>query len=59
MEARVTLLLFLLGIARPGLGYLKNDADGEAVIREVSALLYDTFSRLAHSSDLGRVISER
>lgn len=39
--------------------YLKNDADGEAVIREISAVLYDTFSRLARSSDLGRVISER
>jgi hypothetical protein len=39
--------------------YLKNDADGETVIREISALLHDTFSRLARSSDLGRVISGR
>lgn len=39
--------------------YLKRDAEGDAVIREISALLYDTFSRLARSSDLGRVISER
>jgi beta-lactamase class A len=39
--------------------YLKKDAEGDAVIREISALLYETFSRLARSSDLGRVISER
>jgi beta-lactamase class A len=39
--------------------YLKNDADGEAVIREISAILYDTFGRLARSSEVGRVISER
>jgi beta-lactamase class A len=39
--------------------YLRNDADGEAAIREVSAALYDTFHRLATASDLGRVISDK
>ena len=39
--------------------YLRRDADGEALIREVSAALFDTFDRLARSSDLGRIISER
>lgn len=39
--------------------YLKRDEDGERAIREISAILYDTFDRLARSSDLGRVISEK
>jgi beta-lactamase class A len=39
--------------------YLRRDADGEAFIREVSAALFETFDRLARSSDLGRIISER
>ena len=39
--------------------YLRRDEDGEALIREVSAALFETFDRLARSSDLGRVISER
>ena len=39
--------------------YLKRDADGEAAIRDISAAVYETFDRLARSSDLGRVISER
>lgn len=39
--------------------YLKKDEDGEKAIREISAILYDTFDRLARSSDLGRVISEK
>jgi beta-lactamase class A len=39
--------------------YLRRDADGEAAIREISAALYQTFDRLARSSDLGRVISEK
>ena len=39
--------------------YLRKDEDGEALIREVSAALFETFDRLARSSDLGRVISER
>ena len=37
--------------------YLRRDADGEAAIREISAALFETFDRLARSSDLGRVIS--
>ncbi len=39
--------------------YLRRDEDGEAAIREISAALFETFDRLARSSDLGRVISER
>lgn len=39
--------------------YLKRDDDGEEAIRQVSAAVFDTFDRLARSSDLGRVISER
>ena len=39
--------------------FLKNDEDGATAIREISAALYETFDRLARSSDLGRVISER
>jgi beta-lactamase class A len=39
--------------------YLRKDADGESVIREISAALYETFDRLARASDLGRVISDK
>jgi beta-lactamase class A len=39
--------------------FLKNQEDGAAAIREISAALYETFDRLTRSSDLGRVISER
>ena len=39
--------------------YLRRDPDGEAAIREISAALFETFDRLARSSDLGRIISER
>jgi beta-lactamase class A len=39
--------------------YLKRDADGEEAIRRISAAAFETFDRLARSSDLGRVISER
>ncbi len=39
--------------------YLKRDEDGDQAIREISAILYDTFDRLARSSELGRVISEK
>jgi beta-lactamase class A len=39
--------------------FLRRQADGEAAIREISAALFETFDRLARSSDLGRVISER
>jgi beta-lactamase class A len=39
--------------------FLHRDEDGAAAIREISAALYETFDRLARSSDLGRVISEK
>ncbi len=39
--------------------YLKRDKDGEAVIAEISAAIYETFDRLARSSEFGRVISPR
>jgi beta-lactamase class A len=39
--------------------YLRRDAEGEALIRDVSAALFETFDRLARSSELGRIISER
>jgi len=39
--------------------YLRHDADGEAAIKQISSALYETFDRLARSSDLGRVISEK
>jgi beta-lactamase class A len=39
--------------------YLRHDADGEGAIREVSAAIFETFDRLARSSEYGRVISER
>jgi beta-lactamase class A len=39
--------------------YLRRDADGAAAIREISAALYETFDRLARSSALGRIISEK
>jgi beta-lactamase class A len=39
--------------------YLRRDADGEALIRDVSAAVFETFDRLARSSELGRIISER
>jgi beta-lactamase class A len=39
--------------------YLRRDADGDAAIRELSAILFDTFDRLARSSGYGRIISER
>lgn len=39
--------------------YLRRDTDGEQAIREISAAAYETFDRLARSSELGRVISER
>ena len=39
--------------------YLHRDADGNEAIRAVSAALYETFDRLARSSDLGRIISEK
>jgi beta-lactamase class A len=39
--------------------YLKRDADGDEAIRGISAAAFETFDRLARSSDLGRIISER
>jgi len=39
--------------------HLRHDADGDALVREVSAALFDTFDRLDRASDLGRIISER
>ena len=39
--------------------YLRRDKDGEGAIREVSAALYETFSRLARASEYGRTISEK
>ena len=39
--------------------YLRRDEDGEKLIREVSAAVFETMDRLARSSDLGRIISER
>jgi beta-lactamase class A len=39
--------------------YLRRDADGEAVIRDLSSAIYETFDRLARASDLGRIISDK
>ncbi|HXB56181.1 MAG TPA: serine hydrolase [Vicinamibacteria bacterium] len=39
--------------------YLRRDKEGEAAIREISAALYETFSRLAQASEYGRIISEK
>lgn len=39
--------------------YLRREADGEAAIAELSAAIYDTFDRLARSSDYGRIVSDR
>ena len=39
--------------------YLEREADGEDAIQELSAAIYSIFDRLARSSELGRVVSER
>ena len=39
--------------------YLRREADGEAAIAEISAAIYETFDRLARSSEYGRIVSER
>jgi beta-lactamase class A len=39
--------------------YLRREADGEAAIAEISTAVYDTFDRLARSSEYGRIVSER
>lgn len=36
--------------------YLRDDADGERAIAQISAALYETFDRLARASELGRFI---
>jgi len=39
--------------------YLRREADGEAAIAEISTAAYETFDRLARSSEYGRIVSER
>jgi beta-lactamase class A len=39
--------------------YLRREADGEAAIAELSAAIYDTFDRLARSSEHGRIVTDR
>jgi beta-lactamase class A len=39
--------------------YLHRDAEGEAAIAGLSAAIYDTFDRLARSSEHGRLIDEK
>jgi beta-lactamase class A len=39
--------------------FLRREKDGEDAIAEISAAVYDTFDRLARSSEHGRVISDR
>jgi beta-lactamase class A len=39
--------------------YLRREADGEAVIAELSTAIYETFDRLARASEHGRIISDR
>ena len=39
--------------------YLKRDADGNPAIARISQLVYEHVSRLARSSDIGRVVSDK
>jgi beta-lactamase class A len=39
--------------------YLTKDADGEEAIRALSAAVFETFDRLARSSEVGRVVSDQ
>jgi len=39
--------------------YLRREKDGEEAIAEISSALHDTFDRLSHSSEYGRIISDR
>lgn len=39
--------------------YLKRDADGNPAIARISKLVYEHVSRLARSSDIGRVVSDK
>jgi beta-lactamase class A len=38
--------------------YLRREADGEAAIADLSAAIYETFDRLARSSEYGRIVSD-
>ncbi|HEY6554527.1 MAG TPA: serine hydrolase [Vicinamibacteria bacterium] len=38
--------------------FLRRDTEGASAIREISAILYDTFDRLARSSEHGRILSD-
>ncbi len=39
--------------------YLRHEADGDAAIAELSAAAYETFDRLARSSEYGRALGDR
>ena len=39
--------------------YLKRDADGNAAIAKVSKIVYEHLARLARSSEIGRVVSDK
>ena len=39
--------------------YLRRDADGEDLIREVSAILYEVFDRLDRAAETGRLLRDR
>jgi beta-lactamase class A len=39
--------------------YLKRDADGNPAITKISRAVYEHFARLARSSEIGRVVSEK
>jgi beta-lactamase class A len=39
--------------------YLRREVEGESAIAELSAAIYDTFDRLARSSEHGRVLTDR
>jgi hypothetical protein len=38
---------------------LKRDADGNPAIARISRLVYEHVSRLARSSEIGRVVSDK
>jgi hypothetical protein len=39
--------------------YLKDEKDGAAAIRKISALAYSYFDRVARASEYGRVVSPK
>jgi beta-lactamase class A len=39
--------------------YLKRDADGNPAIARISRIVYEHFARLARSSEIGRVVSDK